>query len=126
MDHLNEIITQIELHSVESIKECFANGVNPNTIVKGEPLLHELTSEYTRSPNFKHCVKQFVDHGLQYDDKPLLSVLLDDAVTLDKYLRDDPALIAKKYSLRAAYTPLHQVSLLHICAEFNHVPALRY
>ncbi|HMG90655.1 MAG TPA: hypothetical protein VK589_11370, partial [Chryseolinea sp.] len=25
------------------------------------------------------------------------------------------------YSLRCAYTPLFEVSLLHICAEFNHV-----
>ncbi|MEO7394127.1 MAG: ankyrin repeat domain-containing protein, partial [Chitinophagaceae bacterium] len=29
--------------------------------------------------------------------------------------------ISKKYSLRCAYTPLHEVTLLHICAEFNHV-----
>jgi len=121
MDAMKEIIGQIEHHSVDRIKSCFARGVDPNSIFRGEPLLHELTSEYTRSPNFKECVKAFVDHGLNYDDKVLLSVLLDDAATLGQHLTSDGSLAHKKYSLRCAYTPLHEASLLHICAEFNQV-----
>ncbi|MEJ0055914.1 MAG: hypothetical protein WDN75_09840 [Bacteroidota bacterium] len=35
--------------------------------------------------------------------------------------RKNPELCFKKYTLRCAYTPLTQASLLHICAEFNHV-----
>lgn len=121
MDPLNELIGQIELHSVEGIKQCFVQGVNPNSLFRGEPLIYELTSEYTRSPGFRNCVKAFVDHGLEFDDKALLSVLLDDAETLDHYVRNNPEAISKKYSLRCAYTPLYEVSLLHICAEFNHL-----
>ena len=79
MDYLHELIIQIELHSPEGIKECFAHGINPNDHFRGEPLLIELTSEYTRSPRFKDCVKAFVDHGLEFDDKILLAILLDDA-----------------------------------------------
>jgi hypothetical protein len=30
MDHLREIVDQIELHSVEGIRECFNNVVHPN------------------------------------------------------------------------------------------------
>lgn len=121
MERLSEIIEQIELHSVEGIKKCFANGVSPNELFRNEPLIYELTSEYTRSPRFKDCVKAFVDAGLEFDDKPLLYVLLNDAIALEKYLPADPAAVSKRYSLRCAYTPLHEVTLLHICAEFNHV-----
>ena len=121
MDYLQKLIGEIELHSVEGITECFANGVNPNDHFRNEPLIFELTSEYTRSPRFKDCVKAFVDHGLDFNDRILLSVLLDDAKSLDTHLPNDVGAIEKEYTLRCAYTPLHKVTLLHICAEFNHV-----
>lgn len=121
MDYLQKIVEDIELHSVEGIKECFANGVNPNDHYKGEPLIYELTSEYGRGPKFKECVRAFVEHGLVFEDKILLSVLLDDASALDLRLIKKPAAVQKKYSLRSAYTPIYEASLLHICAEFNHV-----
>lgn len=121
MDYLQKIVEDIELHSVEGIKECFANGVNPNDHYKGEPLIYELTSEYGRGPKFKECVRAFVEHGLVFEDKILLSVLLDDAPVLDLQLKKDPEAVRRKFSLRCAYTPLYEASLLHICAEFNHV-----
>ena len=121
MDHLQKIIEDIETHSVEGIKECFANGIDPNMYYKDEPLIYELTSEYARGPRFKECVKAFVDHGLVFEDKILLAVLSDNASDLDSELKKDPKSIEKKYSLRCAYTPLFEASLLHICAEFNHV-----
>ena len=121
MDYLQKIIGEIEEHSVEGLKECFANGVNPNDDFKGEPLIYELTSEYARGPKFKECVRAFVDHGLVFEDKILLSVLLDDALTLDLQIEKDPEAVRRKFSLRCAYTPLYEASLLHICAEFNHV-----
>ena len=118
---LNEIIEQIELHSVEGIRKCFEKGLSPNELFRNEPLIYELTSEYTRSPAFKDCVKAFIDHGLDFEDKALLSVLADNAEQLDQHISKDHQLISKTYSLRCAYTPLHQVTLLHICAEFNHI-----
>jgi ankyrin repeat protein len=121
MNYLNKLITCIELHSVEGIRDCFANGVNPNDHFRNEPLIYELTSEYTRSPRFKDCVKAFADNGLEFEDKVLLSVLLDDASSLSHHISNNPEAVSKKYSLRCAYTPLYEASLLHICAEFNHV-----
>ncbi len=121
MNYLEKIITDIELHSVEGIKECFSNGVSPNDSFRGEPLIYELISEYTRTPRFKECVKAFIDFGLAFDDKLLLATLSDDAQSLDAHLSTNPKAITKKYTLRCAYTPLYQASLLHICAEFNHV-----
>ena len=121
MDYFQKIIGEIELHSVEGIKECFANGVDPNALFRDEPLLYELTSEYKRGPQFKDCVKAFVDHGLQFEDNILLSVLLDDAATLECELSRNRDAVRNQYDLRCAYTPFYKVSLLHICAEFNHV-----
>ena len=121
MDHMKKIVGEIELHSVAGIEECFRNGVSPNDHFRGQPLIYELTSEYTRSPHFKECVKAFVDHGLKFDDSALLAVLLDDAFALRLLLQNDPGIVRQGYTLRCAYTPLYQVTLLHICAEFNHL-----
>ncbi len=121
MDYLQKIVGEIELHSAEGIRESFENAVHPNDHYKSEPLIYELISEYTRTSRFKDCVKAFVDYGLIFDDKILLSVLLDDANTLEAGLNTDPHAVNKKYSLRCAYTPLYEATLLHICAEFNHL-----
>jgi len=89
MNYLQKIIIDFELHSVEGIKECFENGVNPNEIVKDKPLIYELINMYSRGPLFKECIKVFVDYGLVFDDKVLLSVLLDNATMLDTQLTAD-------------------------------------
>ena len=121
MDYFEKIIGDIEEHSVEGIIECFEHGVSPNDQFRNEPLIYELTSEYLRSSRFKNCVKAFVDHGSLFEDKLLLSVLLDDATTLEQLLNKDPGAVNKRYILRCAFTPLYEVTLLHVCAEFNHV-----
>ncbi|NEU09448.1 ankyrin repeat domain-containing protein [Flavihumibacter sp. R14] len=119
MDYLEKLIVDIELHSVEGINECFSNGIDPNQYYKGKPLIYELLSEYTRSPRFKDCVLCFINHGLRFEDKVLLAVLTDDASALELQLKKDAAAVNNRYSLRCAYTPLFEVTLLHICAEFN-------
>lgn len=109
------------MHDVKGIRECFAHGINPNDYYKGKPLIDELTSEYLRSPRFKECVKVFVDFGLEFPDRTLIAVLLDDADSLTEQIELRPKAIKDIYTLRASFTPLHEVTLLHICAEFNHV-----
>lgn len=126
MNYSEKIITDIELHSVEGIRNCFENGINPNDLYNNESLIYELTSEYTRSPLFKNCIRAFVDYGLQFDDKALLAVLLNDSQMLEEQIEKDKTVISKKYSLRCAYTPLYEVTLLHVCAEFNHVACAQF
>jgi ankyrin repeat protein len=121
MDYLQNIVIQIELHSVEGIRNCFENDINPNQLYNGRPLIEELTSEYTRTSKFKDCAKIFVDYGLQFEDKALLAVLLDDSAALEKLIADNSKIVRNKYTLKCAYTPLYNVTLLHICAEFNHL-----
>ncbi len=121
MNYLDKLIGDIEGHSVEGIKECFENGISPNDHFRNEPLIYELTSEYLRGPRFKECVKAFVDYGLIFEDKILLAVLSDDASSLEQTLNDNPEAINRRYTLRSAFTPLYDTTLLHICAEFNHL-----
>lgn len=121
MDYFKKIITDIELHNVEGIRICFQNGVNPNDSLGNKPLINQLTSEYLRSNRFKQCVQAFVDFGLEYEDKALLSVLLDDANLLKTFLKKNPDLTDSRYTLKCSYTPLEEVTLLHICAEYNHI-----
>jgi hypothetical protein len=120
-DYLNKLIRDIECHDAEGIAACFANGVDANGLFNNEPLIYELTSEYARTPRFKDCVNAFIKAGLVFEEKPLLAVLVDDAVALEKLIVLEPGIVSKRYTLRCAYTPLFQVTLLHICAEFNHV-----
>lgn len=121
MDYLKKILVAFELHSVEGISDCFSNGINPNEIVNGQPLIYQLINMYTRGPSFKKCIQAFVDNGLVFEDDLLLAVLMDNASQLEKLLSDDPEAITKKYSLECTFTPLNDISLLHICAEYNHL-----
>jgi hypothetical protein len=121
MDYFQKILVDFELHSVEGIRECFENGVSPNAVVNGKPLIYEFINMYTRGPKFKSCVQAFVDYGLEFEDKILLSVLLDNAVLLDQQLAEDKNALARKYTLHCTFTPLCDASLLHICAEYNHL-----
>jgi ankyrin repeat protein len=125
MNYLQKIFTDFELHSVAGIKDCFENGVNPNAIIDGKPLIYGLINMYTRGPLFKDCVKVFVDYGLDFKDKVLLAVLLDDPISLDKLLSGSVFAIQNKYSLDCAFTLLYEASLLHICAEYNHLASAK-
>ncbi|MBS1507312.1 MAG: ankyrin repeat domain-containing protein [Bacteroidetes bacterium] len=121
MDYLQRIITAFELHSVKEINLCFDQGVDPNQLVNGRPLIQELITMYTRGPQFKTCIRAFVDRGVFFEDQALLAVLLDDPARLDALLKENKAAILKRYSLPCTFTPLHEATLLHICAEYNHV-----
>jgi Ankyrin repeats (many copies) len=121
MDDLQKIVGDFEIHSTEGIKECFVNGTDPNQMHKGKPLIYELINMYLRSPQFKDCIRVFVDFGLVFDDQVLLAVLLDDEVSLDKMLTENKELKDKRYSLDCTFTPLFEATLLHICAEYNHL-----
>lgn len=121
MDYLQKIVGEIEVHSPEGIRECFENGISPNDYFRAKPLIDELITEYSRGPKFKECFKVFVDYGLTFDDKILLAVFLDDAIALDDLLADNKQAVMARYTFNCAFTPLHEASLLHICAEYNHL-----
>ncbi len=118
---LKELMVQFELHDVAAIRASFAAGIDPNSSYEVKPLVEWLIGEYTRSVNFKHCILAFKDFGLEMQDSALMAVLTDDADSLVAALEADLSLLDRRYSFAAAYTPLHEASLLHLCAEFNHL-----
>jgi hypothetical protein len=93
MDYLNKIMEYFEIHSVEGIKTCFENGISPNEMIKGKPLIYELINMYTRGPKFKDCIRISLDYGLEFEDKTLLAILLDDAHQLEKIIAKDKSVI---------------------------------
>ena len=110
-----------ECHEVENIRRYFEEGGDPNErFSDGMPIFTLMVEMYLRSPRFKGCVQAFIDHGLKFKPKELLAVFIDDAVTLEKMIKDDPALVLKTYSLfNNTFTPLTGGTLLHFCAEYN-------
>ncbi|MEO8402982.1 MAG: ankyrin repeat domain-containing protein [Chitinophagaceae bacterium] len=117
-----QILYDIEVHSVEGIKNYFTNGGDPNESINNVPLFTTMVEMYQRSPRFKECVKLFIDHGLNFDDEALLAVLADDAVKLESLISADKNIVNKRYSKHNnTFTSLSDTTLLHYCAEYNHV-----
>jgi len=121
MDVTQEIVNCFELHDVQGINNCFNKGVDPNQIHKGKPLVYELINMYSRGPLFKKCMQVFVHHGLIMHDICLLAVLLDDSEMLKNALRKELIGKEKRYTFDCTFTPLYDVTLLHICAEYGHL-----
>jgi len=121
MDYLKKIIGEFEIHSENGIRECFENGLDPNQVYDGKPLLYELINMYLRGPQFKNCVKAFVDFGLKFEDPVLLAIWLDDGISLEKLLTQNKEIIHRKYSLDSTFTPVYEASPLHICSEYGHL-----
>jgi len=118
-DH-TQILYDIEVHSVEGINRYFEEGGNPNEVHDGMPLFTTMVEMYTRTHRFKDCVKVFIDYGLQFEDKALLAVLIDDGEKLTELVANNPAIVINIYSVyNNTYTPLIDGTLLHFCAEYN-------
>ena len=108
-----------ELHDIAGIRAILESR-KVDQSPDGKPLIWVLIGEYTRSPRFKDCVRVFFDNGHGLRDPILEAVLLDDADLLRRSILENPESVHTKHSLPCAYTPFFEVSLLHICAEFNH------
>jgi len=108
-----------ELHDIAGIRAILESGESEQ-YTAGKPLVWVLIGEYTRSPRFKDCVRVFLENGHGLKDPILEAVLLDDADLLRTSILENPEGIHTKHSIPCAYTPFLEVSLLHICAEFNH------
>ena len=118
---LNKMVTAIECHQIDEVKKCFELGLSPNINFEGRPLVKTLIEMYNRGPNFSIIFNLFVKYGLDFEDKILLAIFENNAKELENQLVIAPALLNKKYTFPCAFTPLYEASLLHICAEYNHL-----
>lgn len=117
---INNLLIAFETHAPSQIDGIFKAGFSCNEIHNDQPLIYSLIEMYARGPRFKECIKVFVENGLAFDDKALLAVLLNDAEMLNRLLLNDKSIVKNTYSFKGTFTPLLEVSLLHICAEYNH------
>ncbi len=122
MPDYNQALYAFEVHSVEKIKKYFEEGGNPNEINEGVPLFKMMIEMYARTPRFKDCVQTFIDAGLEYENKALLAVFIDDASKMQELIEQYPDIVSNTYSLyNNTYTPLTGGTLLHFCAEYNSI-----
>jgi len=122
MPNYVQLLYDIEVHSIEGIRKYFAEGGGPNDVHDGIPVFTTMVEMYTRTPRFAACVQAFIDAGLEFEDKALLAVFIDDGEGLEILLKNDPHLVSKTCSLfNNTYTPLTGGTLLHFCAEYNSI-----
>jgi len=122
MADYSQLMYDIEVHSAEGLQKYFDKGGNPNEVLNGVPLFTTLVEMYLRSPLFKECVRVFIKHGLNFADQAFLAVLSDNAEKLEQELKVNANIVHQKYSVfRNTFTPLDGATLLHYCAEYNHL-----
>lgn len=125
MNYFDQILTDIEVHSAGGIRNCFDNGVDPNGHFRNKPLIYELIGGYKRGRGLSECVQVFLDCGLVVEDPAFIAVLLNNQLLLEQLLKADPSIVNRKYTFDCAFTPMLEASLLHICAEYNHLECAR-
>jgi Ankyrin repeats (many copies) len=119
----HELLTAIELHSVERLRALLDAGLDPRPPVREKAPVTWLTEMYTRSDRFPVCLRLLLDAGAALDDPALTPVLLDDTEALERAIRQTPSLIAHRTTMVSAFTPLAGATLLHVAVEFGHVRA---
>ena len=120
MSSTTDILVAFELHAPEDIRRCLDNGVDARTDYEGRPLLNQLIEMYSRGPRFRTCMQVMAEYGAVVEDPALQAVLTDDGAALEPILKGAPEITARRYSLPCTFTPLHEVTLLHIAAEYGH------
>ncbi|MBC8087544.1 MAG: ankyrin repeat domain-containing protein [Phycisphaerae bacterium] len=122
----SDLLGAIETHGVEELHSLLRSGASAVDTINGFTPVEYLTSGYLRSSRFVACLGVLLDAGGVQHDAEVRAVLLDDSTTLEGLLRDNKnEVLEKRVSMRAAFTQCHEVSLLHLCAEFNSMRCAR-
>ena len=121
----SDLLGAFEVHSPQGIEKALADGVSPVTFIKGRRPIDHLVEGYLRSPRFADCVRVMLNAGAVVDDPLLEAVLLDDAPTVGRLVREFPQRLHQKMDVLGAFTSWRGVAALHLCAEFNSVDCAR-
>ena len=118
-------VEAVELHAVDSLRELLSAGLDVRQPVQGKSAAQWLLEMYTRSDRFVEFLRVLLQHGAELGDPLLAPVLLDDVVAIEAVLSVTPAYSTHRTSLPCTFTPLRDVTLLHLAAEFGHLAAAR-
>ena len=116
MANMEDLLEGFELHSPEKIRAAIAAGADAKAPIRGKRPTEWLMEMYLRSGRFVECVRVMLEAG---------ATLEDDDMPLRKLLQQEPQSHGRKFHLGCAYTSLHGVSPLHVCAEYNSVKCAR-
>jgi hypothetical protein len=109
-----------EIHDAGALRAALGAGFDVHAPIDGiTPVMH-LIEMYLRSPRFPSCLDVLLDAGAVIEDAALRSVLRNDAAELTRQLIRSPQLVDHRTSLRCTFTPLVDVTLLHVAAEYGH------
>lgn len=114
-----------ETHDADAIRRMLDEGTDPLAPIDGKAPLDWLTEMYFRSDRFPACLRLLLERGARLADPALEPVLLDDAEALRAAIAASPSLVTHRTSLVSCFTPLVDVTLLHVAAEYGHVAAAR-
>ena len=125
MSDPNELLlSAFDGHSVDGVRAALAAGADVRTPIRGKAPIYWLLEEYTRSDGLHPCIRMLLDAGAELE--PLLAaVLLDDADGISSIVKNDPAVLDRRVSLRSAFTSLSGATLLHVAAEYGNPAAVR-
>jgi hypothetical protein len=125
MSATDDLVGWFELHDREQIRAALQAGASATALIDGKRPIDLLIEMYTRSSAFAGCLRVLLDAGATVGDPVLEALLLDDLPALTTALSSDARAIDRRFSLPCAYTSLHGVSALHVCAEYNSVRCAR-
>jgi ankyrin repeat protein len=115
-------LAAVETHDVGALRRLLGAGLDARAPLRGKLPLDWLLEMYARSERFPDCVRALLDAGAAPPEPALAAVLLDDETALAAL---PPARLRARVSLRSAFTPLEDATLLHVAAEFQCERALR-
>ena len=118
-----EFLVACELHSITRLRAVLDAGFDVQAPIGGVRPVTLLLEMYYRSDDFPACLALLLDAGATLDDPRLTAVLLNDPVRLTSALAADPTLLQHRTTLRCAFTPLVDATLLHVAAEYGHLAA---
>lgn len=114
-----------ETHDVARLEALLDAGFDARAVLRGKSPVQWLLEMYLRSARFAPCLRLLLERGASLPQPELAPVLLDDAERLRVALRADPSLLARRFDLVSAFTPLVGATMLHVAAEYGHVATMR-
>lgn len=125
MTAIEDLLGAFEVHSPEQIRDALRRGADPVAPVGGKAPLSWLIEMYPRSSRFAACLREMFEAGAELGDRYLEALLLDDGPLLRSALEGSEGDLERRFDLECAYTSLHGVSALHLCAEYGSIECAR-
>ena len=119
----HEFLTACELHDPHRLAAALDAGLPAAAPLDGRLPTAWLLEMYTRSDRLPACLRVLLDRGATLPDPRLEPVLLNEPAAVTAAAAADPGYVRHRLSMRSAFTPLDDVTLLHVASEYGHAAA---